>query len=48
VNLARQWYDQGVDMILDVPTSSVGRAVNQVAKVKNQGLRQCRLGPPPT
>ncbi|MBR0659285.1 ABC transporter substrate-binding protein [Roseomonas oryzicola] len=35
-NLARQWYDQGVDMILDVPTSSVGLAVNQVAKEKNK------------
>src|SRR4051795_7097935 len=28
VNIARQWYDQGVDLILDVPTSSVGLAVN--------------------
>jgi branched-chain amino acid transport system substrate-binding protein len=35
-NLARQWYDQGVDMILDVPTSSVGLAVNQVAREKNR------------
>ena len=34
--LARQWYDQGVDMILDVPTSSVGLAVAQVAKEKNK------------
>ena len=32
VNLSRQWYDQGVDMILDVPTSSVGLAVNNVAR----------------
>ena len=36
VNLARQWYDQGVDMILDIPTSSVGLAVNNVAKEKNK------------
>ncbi|HEY4254465.1 MAG TPA: ABC transporter substrate-binding protein [Roseomonas sp.] len=36
VNLARQWYDQGVDMILDVPTSSVGLAINNVAKEKNK------------
>jgi branched-chain amino acid transport system substrate-binding protein len=36
VNLARQWYDQGVDMIIDVPTSSVGLAVNQVAREKNK------------
>ncbi len=34
--LARQWYDQGVDLILDVPTSSVGLAVSQVAKEKNK------------
>ncbi|MCO6415734.1 ABC transporter substrate-binding protein, partial [Siccirubricoccus sp. KC 17139] len=27
-NIARQWYDQGVDMIIDVPTRSVGLAVN--------------------
>ena len=36
VNIARQWYDQGVDMILDVPTSSVGLAVNSVAREKNK------------
>ncbi|MBW6397432.1 ABC transporter substrate-binding protein [Roseomonas sp. HJA6] len=35
-NIARQWYDQGVDLILDVPTSSVGLAVNQIAKEKNK------------
>jgi branched-chain amino acid transport system substrate-binding protein len=35
-NIARQWYDEGVDMILDVPTSSVGLAVNQVAKEKRK------------
>jgi len=35
-NLARQWYDQGVDMILDVPTSSVGLAVNQIAREKGK------------
>ncbi len=36
VNIARQWYDQGVDLILDVPTSSVGLAVNNVAREKNK------------
>ena len=36
VNLARQWYDQGVDLILDVPTSSVGLAVNNVSREKNR------------
>jgi branched-chain amino acid transport system substrate-binding protein len=35
-NIARQWYDEGVDVILDVPTSSVGLAVNQIAKEKNK------------
>jgi branched-chain amino acid transport system substrate-binding protein len=35
-NIARQWYDQGVDLILDVPTSSVGLAVNQIAREKNK------------
>jgi branched-chain amino acid transport system substrate-binding protein len=35
-NLARQWYDQGVDLILDVPTSSVGLAVNQIAREKGK------------
>lgn len=35
--IARQWYDtQGVDMIIDVPTSSVGLAVGAVAKEKNK------------
>ena len=35
-NIARQWYDQGVDLIVDVPTSSVGLAVNQIAREKNK------------
>lgn len=35
--IARQWYDQdGVDIILDVPTSSVALAVNQITKEKNK------------
>jgi len=36
-NIARQWIDRdGVDMILDVPTSSVGLAVNQVCRERNK------------
>ncbi len=36
-SIARQWYDQdGVDVILDVPTSSVALAVNQITKDKNK------------
>ena len=36
-NIAREWYDRdGVDMILDVPTSSVGLAVAGVAKEKDK------------
>lgn len=35
--IARQWFDnEGVDAILDVPTSSVALAVNQVAREKNK------------
>jgi branched-chain amino acid transport system substrate-binding protein len=35
--IARQWYDQdGVDLILDVPTSSVALAVSQITKEKNK------------
>ena len=40
-NIARQWYDQGVDLIIDVPTSSVGLAVNNVAKEKNKAYINC-------
>lgn len=37
VGIARQWFDRdGVDVILDVPTSSVGLAVNGVCKEKNK------------
>jgi branched-chain amino acid transport system substrate-binding protein len=37
--IARQWYDQdGVDLILDVPTSSVALAVSQITKEKNKIL----------
>jgi branched-chain amino acid transport system substrate-binding protein len=35
-SIARQWFDQGVDGILDVPTSSVALAVGEVAKEKNK------------
>ena len=35
--VARQWYDRdGVDAILDVPTSSVALAVSQVTREKNK------------
>ena len=37
VGIARQWFDQGgVDAIFDVPTSSVGLAVNTVVREKNK------------
>ena len=36
-SVARKWYDSdGVDVIVDVPTSSVGLAVNQVTKEKGK------------
>ena len=35
-NIARQWYDQGVDAIVDVPTSSVALAINAIAREKNK------------
>ncbi len=36
-SIARQWYDQdGVDVIVDVPTSSVALAVNEVTREKNK------------
>ena len=35
-SIARQWFDQGVDAIIDVPTSSVALAVGQVAKEKDK------------
>src|SRR5690606_9807121 len=37
--IARQWYDtEGVDVIVDVPTSSVGLAVSQVTKDKGKAF----------
>jgi branched-chain amino acid transport system substrate-binding protein len=36
-NIARQWYDQdSVDMIIDVPTSSVALAISQITRDKNK------------
>lgn len=36
-NIARQWYDtEGVDVIADVPTSSVALAINDITKEKNK------------
>ena len=34
--ITRQWFDQGVDVVADVPTSSVALAVAQVAKEKDK------------
>ncbi len=36
-NIVRQWYDRdGVDLVIDIPTSSVALAVAQVAREKNK------------
>ena len=35
-NIARQWYDSGVDAVVDVPTSSVALAINGIAREKNK------------
>ena len=36
-NIARQWFDEeGVDVIVDVPTSSAALAVNEIAREKNK------------
>jgi len=35
-NIARQWFDQGVDVVVDLPTSSVALAVNNIAREKNK------------
>jgi len=36
-NIARQWYDvEKVDVIVDVPTSSVALAINEITKGKNK------------
>ena len=38
-SIARQWFDtDGVDVIVDVPTSSVALAVNQIAKEKGKAF----------
>src|ERR671913_1477606 len=38
-NIARQWYDtDGVDVITDVPTSSVALAINQITREKNKAF----------
>ena len=34
--IARQWFDQGIDAAIDVPTSSVALAVGQVARDKDK------------
>jgi branched-chain amino acid transport system substrate-binding protein len=34
--IARQWYDEGVDMIADVPTSSVALAVEDISRDKHK------------
>src|SRR4051812_36556700 len=36
VNIARQWYDQGVDAILEVNNSAIALAINNLAREKNK------------
>jgi branched-chain amino acid transport system substrate-binding protein len=44
-SIARQWFDQeGVDAIIDVPTSSVGLAVNTVCREKNKVMLNSGTG----
>lgn len=44
-SIARQWFDQGdVDAIADVPTSSVGLAVNTVCREKNKVMLNSGTG----
>ena len=44
-SIARQWIDQeGVDAIVDVPTSSVGLAVNTVCREKNKVMLNSGTG----
>ena len=43
VSITRQWFDRdGVDVLLDVPTSSVALAVQSVVQGEEQGLPQFR------
>ena len=38
-SIARKWFDEeGVDLIIDVPTSSVALAINQITREKNKVL----------
>src|SRR5690606_8576923 len=44
-NIARQWIDvDGVDVIADVPTSSVALAVNQVVRQKGKAFLNSGAG----
>jgi branched-chain amino acid transport system substrate-binding protein len=36
LNIARQWYDQGVDAVVDVPGSAIALAINTLAREKNK------------
>jgi branched-chain amino acid transport system substrate-binding protein len=36
VNIARQWFDQGVDAILEVNNSAIALAINNLAREKNK------------
>ncbi|WP_152371933.1 ABC transporter substrate-binding protein, partial [Pseudomonas aeruginosa] len=47
-NIARQWFDQsGVDMIIDLPSSSAALAVSELGKQKDKLVIVCkRVGHP--
>ena len=44
-SIAREWYDtKGVDVIVDVPTSSVALAISEVTKAKNKAFLDSGAG----
>ena len=48
-NIARQWYDEdGVDVIVDVPTSSAALAVSEITREKNKIFINSGRRRPPT
>ena len=37
-SIARQWYDEGVDAIVDLPVTPIAAAVQQIAREKNRSI----------
>lgn len=44
VEIARRWFDQGVDVLMDIQGSAIALAVNTLTRDRNKAMMACNVG----